>query len=248
MSKYIIEIEDVPFSKVHIDADGAQNINLYRVKGFSALVFDEHGLDKLTPFDKELEEAYQKGLEEGKKQAKVQAHLDVCHDIERVAHGNYQKGLDDAWVAAKKICTNWMISDQTLAEIFGQCKDIDTIMHENTAQEAINKIQAYEQQKADAEIKVGDWVFNKHVGRTSSAKATCVDGQKVYMLCGDGSCEFADITDLEKTNASNPKIEQLLEMLKGKQRDCHTCKHQVASSIECVDCRGFGKWGPKEGE
>ena len=66
MNKYIIEIEDVPFSKVRIDADGAQNINLYRAKGFNALVFDEHGLDKLTPLDKEREEAYQKGLEDGK--------------------------------------------------------------------------------------------------------------------------------------------------------------------------------------
>ena len=65
--KYIIEIEDVPFSKVRIDADnGAQNINLYRAKGFNALVFDKHGLDKLTPLDKALEESYQKGLCDGK--------------------------------------------------------------------------------------------------------------------------------------------------------------------------------------
>lgn len=67
MSKYVIEIEDVPFSKVHFDDyNGAQNINLYRVKDFNALVFDKDGLDKLTPLDKELEEAYQKGLEEGR--------------------------------------------------------------------------------------------------------------------------------------------------------------------------------------
>lgn len=90
------------------------------------------------------DEAYHKGFEAGQHEATTL---------------EYQQGLDDAWVAAKKICTNWMISDQTLAEIFGQCKDIDTIMHENTAQEAINKIKAYEEsQKANAEIKVGDEV------------------------------------------------------------------------------------------
>lgn len=280
MSKYVIEFDKEQLLEYDKDTDTYFR-TLYKAKGFNALVFDKNGLDKLTPLDKELEEAYQKGkhdaeqdlaraayeeayqkgyevgsheattleyqqgLEEGKKQAKAQAHLDVCHDIERVAHGNYQKGLDDAWVAAKKICTNWMISDQTLAEIFGQCKDIGTIMHENTVQEAINKIQAYEQQKADAEIKVGDWVFNKHVCRTFSAKVTCVEGQKVYMLCDDGSCEFADMTDLEKTNVSNPKIEQLLEILKGEQQKpaCITCRNRNA--LYCDACVNGSQWEPK---
>ena len=112
MSKYIIEIEDEPF--VRLSALFGEE-GLYRAKGFNSLVFDQFGLDKLTPLDKalssELGEAYQKGfeagqheattleyqqgLEEGKKQAKAQAHLDVCHDIERVARANYQKGVEE---------------------------------------------------------------------------------------------------------------------------------------------------------
>lgn len=81
MSKYIIEIEDVPFSKVRFDADnGAQNINLYRAKGFNALVFDKNGLDKLTPLNKALDESY-------------------------------QQGLDDAWNATKQLIAKWVNGD-----------------------------------------------------------------------------------------------------------------------------------------
>lgn len=64
--KYIIEIEDEPFGRNddHNIPHGMDE--LYKAKGFNALVFDKHGLDKLTPFDKELEESYQKGLCDGK--------------------------------------------------------------------------------------------------------------------------------------------------------------------------------------
>ena len=62
MSKYIIEIEDEPF--VRRSALYGEK-SMYRAKGFNSLVFDQFGLDKLTPLDKELEEAYQKGLHDG---------------------------------------------------------------------------------------------------------------------------------------------------------------------------------------
>lgn len=57
-TKYIIEIEDDEF----IQNEG--NEILYRAKGFKSLVFDENGLDKLTPFATAatFSEAYQNGL------------------------------------------------------------------------------------------------------------------------------------------------------------------------------------------
>ena len=79
MSKYIIEIEDKPF--VRLSALFGEE-GLYRAKGFNSLVFDQFGLDKLTPLDKELEEAYQKGAHEGSLYVK-----------ERV-DGAYQKGFE----------------------------------------------------------------------------------------------------------------------------------------------------------
>jgi len=59
----------------------------------------------------------------------------------------YEKGLSDAWEAARKICTNWVLPDSVLSEIFGMDKTIDDIMKENTASEAIEKIRQYEQEK-----------------------------------------------------------------------------------------------------
>ena len=41
--KYIIEFEDKPFGN-----------GLYKAKGFNSLVFDQNGLDRLTPFEEEI--------------------------------------------------------------------------------------------------------------------------------------------------------------------------------------------------
>ena len=46
--KYIIELEDVPFTK---NMGWGTNEQLYRVKGFNSLVFGETGLSKLTPYE-----------------------------------------------------------------------------------------------------------------------------------------------------------------------------------------------------
>ena len=105
-----------------------------------------------TDMQKKLDDAYQNGLEEGKKQAKAQAHLDVCHDIERVAHGNYQKGLDDAWDAAKKLA---MMDTETSEEATGYF-GLFRILENLTPGEAISKLSAYEEEKN--KIHVGDEV------------------------------------------------------------------------------------------
>ena len=58
--KYVIELEDVPF----VNDLTLLNERLYRVKGFKSLVFDENGLEKLTPIDDVLREAERKGQNE----------------------------------------------------------------------------------------------------------------------------------------------------------------------------------------
>ena len=70
----------------------------------------------------------------------------------------YQKGLEDAWEAAKKIVIDTDhggIAMGTLCEIF-DTRSYSYIMRENTAQEAIDKIKAYEDKKD--RIDVGDEV------------------------------------------------------------------------------------------
>lgn len=82
--------------------------------------WDEH--DKIVKesidnaYHRGLEEGYRNGLKEGRKEANVQAQLDVCHDIENVAKGNYNKGLEDAWECARKVNS---ISHVPRCELFG---------------------------------------------------------------------------------------------------------------------------------
>lgn len=80
----------------------------------------------------------------------------------------YQRGLDDAWEAARKIFgyeIDGGIPLNEIGKVFGYAEDAifctaDIIRH-NTAQEAIEKLKAYEEkQKADDEIKVGDEVIS----------------------------------------------------------------------------------------
>lgn len=129
--KYVIEIEDVPFSKVRF-GDDAQNLNLYRAKGFNALVFDKEGLDKLTLLDKEVDEAYQKGLEEGKKQ-----------------------GADKAWECAKRFVWKTSLNDAASMGFIVE-EEAAEILKNYTATAAMKAVELYDE-KSKTEIKAGKW-------------------------------------------------------------------------------------------
>lgn len=105
-------------------------------------------VEDLTPYtEPDLEQVRKEAYEEGKKQAKVQAELDVCHDIEKVAKENYKAGLADAWEAARKIAT---MPDRDF--INSDILDLDpgeSIFTKYTASEAIDKIRQYEQEQKD---------------------------------------------------------------------------------------------------
>lgn len=203
--KYIIEIEDVPFSKVRIDADnGAQNINLYRAKGFNSLVFDQFGLDKLTPLDTVLEEvlegAYQKGYVVGQHEATTL---------------EYQQGLDDAWKAIMKIAK---MPDGERGRVFGDCW-ISNILNKFSATEIINILDGYEPEQD--EIKVGNEVTYTFKDGTEIVPFV------VFKINDDGGnriCEGLQVTDgrwvgggldYKKTGRHFPQVEELLKAMKG---------------------------------
>lgn len=243
MSKYIIEFDDKQLLEYDKDTD-THFRTLYKAKGFNALVFDKEGLNKLTPLDKalsnELEEAYQKGFEAGSYEATTL---------------EYQQGLNDAWECAKRIVltkTNenspYFTVDE-LIEIFGYCTS-QNVLCTYSASEAIEKVKAYEeQQKADAEIKVGDIITDGKINclviditDKSYVALQGTDFEPVYI----GKDYIKSYHNLHDSKDMRKIAEEISKAMKGEQRDCHTCKHQVASSIECVDCRGFGKWESKE--
>lgn len=62
--KYVIEIEDVPFGRNDDPVIPHGMDELYRAKGFKSLVFDQNGLDKLTPYTEPDRKAIEDAQEE----------------------------------------------------------------------------------------------------------------------------------------------------------------------------------------
>lgn len=141
-TKYIIELESEPF-KQYVGIDEP----LYRVKGFNALVFDEVGISKLTPYaEPDLErvrvEAYQKGYETG--------YEDGYNEPGKNQQEAYQRGLNDAWEAVRKIYDK---SQEDRLEIFPEASTfvVADICDRYSASEAIEKIRQYEQTQKELE-------------------------------------------------------------------------------------------------
>jgi len=91
-----------------------------------------------------LDEAYKKGFEDGKKAPS-----------ELASSAEYQRGLDDAWEAARKIIH---MPEGDLLNIFTECYSAVCtalqVLLKYDAAEAIAKLKAYEEkQKADDEIE-----------------------------------------------------------------------------------------------
>ena len=111
---------------------------------------------ELINIDEEItqsDEAYQRGYDKG--YADKTNNDEVCKEL---AKDIYQRGLNAAWEAAKKL--SWTEKyggyGECLDKVFERTDTFD--FFEYSPNEAIEKLKAYEKQKADDEIKVGDEV------------------------------------------------------------------------------------------
>jgi hypothetical protein len=162
-------------------------------------------------------EAYQ----EGKKQSKVQAELDVCHDIEKVAKENYKAGLSDAWDAARRIIR---MPEGDLLNVFTECYSAVCtalqVILKYGASEVIEKLKSYEQEQ-DAEIKVGDEVaFHHDDGRPDTVVVVTYIGQDGFIDGMDGrGTQYAHKNPKKwtKTGRTFPEIVSVLEKMRGEQ-------------------------------
>jgi hypothetical protein len=149
---------------------------------------------------KRVEEAYQKGFEAGQHEATTL---------------EYQQGLNDAWEAARKICNepeDGGLPAVAVVELFGRNGPILGC----SAQNAINKIKAYEeQQKADG-IKVGDEV--EWEGEKIIVTQTFTPNLQKPQLHGIGSngCVYYAILieDVKKTGRHFPQVVELIKAMK----------------------------------
>ena len=136
--KYIIEKDDnESIWSIYADADGDATI-----EGVSLTPYTEP-----EPLAEVTADAYQRGYETAKHE---------CEDCTKQAYTDalrmesYQKGLSDAWEAARKISQvrKYGGYGDCLEEVFGRHR-VPWDVFDYSASEAIAKIQAYEQEKEE---------------------------------------------------------------------------------------------------
>ena len=132
-------------------------------------------------------------------------------DIKKKLEAEYQRGLDDAWAAARKIVK---MPDPPYWGVFDEYKD--DLFRKITATEAIAKLKAYEEkQQTDDKIKVGDFVKPCANGTSviDPFVVTKVSDDHVWGICADGSWNYWEINDVIKTD-KHFDIEKILEEMR----------------------------------
>lgn len=135
MDEFIIELPD-----------NTAWLQWVKVAEDGTVCFDYKYPEDLTPYtEPDLEQIRKEAYEDGYKTAKVQCNIQAEKDMREVGERHYQKGLSDAWDAAKKIADiwesgendKWIIVDDSLPITFASY----------SASEAIEKIRQHEQEK-----------------------------------------------------------------------------------------------------
>ena len=145
MSKYIIDLD---YDLQRVVGVGVKQGTVW-VKDYDVDDLEELNSDYSNEHYGDLQDtAYKRGVNDGS--------LDVKERVD----GAYQKGLEDAWEAARKIVH---MPEGDLLNIFTECYSAVCtalqVLLKYDASEAIEKLKAYEEKKKqDDEIKVGDEV------------------------------------------------------------------------------------------
>lgn len=116
----------------------------------------------------------------------------------------YQRGLNDAWEAARKI---FSMDGEVRETLLHNCFFKD-IIENISASEAVKKIRQYEKQE---EIKVGNEVDGKG-GRGTITKISN-DGDHFNVMWENGSTGYYMIEDFKKTGRHFPEIAEVLRKM-----------------------------------
>ena len=154
-------------------------------------------------------DAYQRGHENGF----IAGHLKAEKSGQSFCEDGYQRGLNDAWECARKICLeddDGGIPASVINDIFSVCNYRNALM-DFSVSEAIEKIRQYEQEKG--KIQVGDEV----VIRNKTAVVTEITDRYVRIMYSDGSCYALFSKGIAKTGRHFPEIVAVLEKMRGEQ-------------------------------
>lgn len=166
-----------------------------------------HGYsDAESKFNEIRKEAYDKGFEDGK---------ELC-PLPKVCHNNaYQKGLSDAWEAARKIVFDDI---NFIGTAFGSGTR-SGIIRDLTASEVIEVLKAHEQEKE--EIKVWDEVINKgnFRGVVTSIDIEDEDDVMLTIFCQDGIWIKAHAQFWKKTGRTFLELAKVLEKMRNESNE-----------------------------
>lgn len=153
--KYIIELEDEPL----VYNETTEKAELWRVKGFKSLVFDNVGLEKLTPYE-----------------------IEYMKPLDNTPSDAYNQGLVDGWQTLLEINK---LSALDRNQLFGRGNFWDAVVS-TTPQEAINKMKQYNKKNEEAYLifKVGDEV--EQITSNRIGIITKVDDHKFSVLFSNG--------------------------------------------------------------
>ena len=163
---------------------------------------------ELTPYtEPDTNEAYQRGVEDG---AKSVENWNVQEKKLRMDEA-YQKGLSDAWDAARKIVLSredgGLFGYEERKAVFGCGNYMALKMF--LAPEAIEKIRQYEQEQE--KIKAGNEV-NGEGGRGTITKISD-DGDHFNVMWENGSTGYYMMEDFKKTGRHFPEIAEVLRKM-----------------------------------
>ena len=169
----------------------------------------------------QIDRAYHQGYAEAKSE-KGQNVIDLAHkEIDRA----YQRGLNEAWEAAKKIHDG-----QIPYEVFGLDKTGNGFTYASplnwgeviTAQEAIAKIKEYEDKQKQDTVQVGDEIVLNGNASHENEKAIILayDGKSYpyNVLMSNGDSEWIKEDAIEcKTGRHFDQIAEVLEKMRGEK-------------------------------
>jgi hypothetical protein len=212
--KYVI---DIPDDAQYILINGASENHCYtRVEQVDDL--EELNSDYINEHFGELQDdAYNKGY--------AQCQDDYSDALKHAKDTAYKKGLEDAWEAARRIVVDTDhggLALGTLSEIFGT-QSYSYIMRENTAQQAIDKIKAYEDGKHSDRIEVGDEVRTRDGAPNHTFLVTKVTDSHVYGISYDGSWNYWTKDEVTKTG-KHYDIASILEAMRNDTSTTRTVK------------------------
>jgi hypothetical protein len=165
----------------------------------------------------DLEQVRMEAYEEGYKTAKIQCGIQAEKDMREVGKRHYQRGLSDAWKAVRKIIK---MPEGDLLNIFTECYSAVCtalqVILKYDASECIEKIQAYEQEKA--EIQVGDEVEGDEDGQRGVVIDSRFENSQVAVLTGNSKVySWWSKCAIHKTGRHFPEIAAVLEKMRGEQ-------------------------------